>query len=338
MKLILSLLGINIVCLLGCASTKPRTEKTFFVNRTQVHMGTFVSVSLIDEQVAHADSVFSVFREVEDLLSSYKTDSEVARLNRDGGGEMSSLTEQCMVLALHVADQTNGHFDPTIGALTMGTYKFGTKQVRQPTGKEIEFAKTKIGYRKVRIDGSKITLSPGMKLDFGGIGKGFAVDMAANRLQAEGVNQAVIAASGDIRCLHACQAAIVHPKDGARKLASFMAATNELAISTSGVYENKGPGNTHHLISTDSGRPEQTFLSVSLLSQGGNALLDGLATGVSTMPQAKALEFLKRNPHYGYVLVTQKGEVIYNKRFLELVTDLKWESETDFKFREVAAH
>jgi len=299
-------------------------------------MGTFVSVSLPDDHLAHADSVFSVFREVDDHLSSYKASSEVSRLNRDGGGEMSSLTEQCLVLAMHVANETGGHFDPTLGALTLETYKFGSGKVRSPTTNEIEAARKRVGFGNAKMEGPRLHLASGMKLDLGGIGKGFAVDLAATRLRSEGVSEAVIAASGDIRCLHSCQAAIAHPRDAAKTLASFVAIGDELAISTSGTSENRGPGTIHHLLNAVTGRPAQEFLSVTLLSQGGNTLLDGMATGVSTMAQSGALAFLRRRPHLGYVLVTNQGEVLYNSRLKELVKELHWLTDGEFKLREIA--
>jgi thiamine biosynthesis lipoprotein len=326
-------LAVNV----SCGSAGKKSAGSFFVTRTQVHMGTFISVSIPDDQVAHVDSVFNVFREMDAYLSSYKDTAEIARINEAGGGELSSPTEQCLRLALFVAEDTDGYFDPTIGALTLDLYKFGRGGNRNPSAQEIAQARKKVGYQKMKIDGTQVKLAPGMKLDLGGIGKGFAVDAAAARLRSEGVNSAVIAASGDIRCLHACQTAIADPRDSAKKLAIFTAAGEEFSISTSGVSERRGPGDIHHLLEPATGRSQQTFLSVTLVSQGGNALLDGVATAVSLMPEAKALEYLKRRPHLGYVLVTRKNELLYNTRFQEAVTDLRWLNNTDFKIRHVAS-
>lgn len=331
------LVAVFLAATLGCASTAPKTEKSYFVTRTQVHMGTFISVSVPGEEVAHADSVFSVFKEVEGYLSSYRETAEVYRINKAGGGEMSSLTEQCLRLAVIVAEDTDGYFDPTLGALTLDLFKFGKGGDRPPSAAEIALARKKTGYQKLKFDGSRVSLAPGMKLDLGGIGKGFAVDEAAARLRSEGVNAAVIAASGDIRCLHPCQAAIADPRDASKQLASFVAAGDEFAVSTSGVSERRGPGDVHHLLTPGTGDPQRTFLSVTLVSQGGSALLDGLATAVSVMPQAKALEFLSRRSHLGYVLVTRDHEVLYNSRFQAAVSDLRWVNHGDFKIRHIAS-
>ena len=139
-------------------------------------MATPVTISLPALEQLHFSRAFEIFKIVDQQLSSYREDSDIARLNKAKTAEISPGTLKALKRALHLAEQTDGLFDPTIGALTLKVYGFGSGHPRIPTPREIEKAQKSVDYKKVLIQGSKVRIQADTHLDLGGMGKGYAVD------------------------------------------------------------------------------------------------------------------------------------------------------------------
>lgn len=291
-------------------------------------------MSLAPSDIKSADAAFQKMQEADQLLSIFKDDSEVSRLNRDGGGRLSPELSALLTRALSLSESTQGAFDVTIGALTLDAYGFATDHEKVPSDIETRATAKRGGYRNLRIHNQELNLPRGMKLDFGGIGKGYAVDRAASELHKREVEAGIVSASGDIRCLGPCLSGIAHPMDRERMLATFRTRFNNISLSTSGTSERKIKGTqTHHLLNPSTGTPANYFASVTLVGTVDNTLLDGLTTAVFVSGPT-AIKLLERYPEVGFVLVTPEGEVIYNQRFAELVTDLVWLAQADFRIRQ----
>lgn len=276
--------------------------------RTQVHMGTLISVRTADENLS--DAVFALFRDLDQRLSTYKSDSEISRLNRDYQAALSPIARNVLERSVEMNCLTHGAFDVTIGSLSHGAYHFGTDE-RLPEQGEIDRLRRFVGADRLRIEKVSIRVMPGTIIDLGGIAKGYAVDLACSMLERRGVREAVIAASGDIGCLGECDVVIADPFHPEGAIAHIYSTLPRFSISTSGNYERYIRTKEHnHLLDPKTGKSEQIFASVTLMGEGDNTMLDALSTAVAVMDEKKAVTLLESMPRIGYYLVRNDGRVI----------------------------
>ena len=151
--------------------------------RTQVMMGTYVTISLEKEQMEHSKAVFERLKKVEMALSSYDPQAEIYRLNHEHETEISPDTYEALQLSAHYYKQTNGYFDITIGSITKGLFHFGEDE-RIPSQKELLDAK--VDFKGLHFTKIKAWTDEGVKVDLGGMGKGFGVDKAVELLKRAG--------------------------------------------------------------------------------------------------------------------------------------------------------
>ncbi len=254
------------------------------------------------------DEVFELFARLDATLSTYKADSEISRLNASGALEVSDTTREILERSIEMSRLSEGVFDVTIGTLTHGAYRFG-KEERIPTIHQLREGVKHVGYRQLRLRGNYASLNAGSVIDLGGIGKGFAVDQSMDLLQKRGVQEAVVAASGDIGCIGACHVSITDPFKPQGIYKTLYSSWPRFAISTSGNYERYIKHKRYnHLLDPKTGDAEQLFASVTLYGSDDNTKLDALATAVAIMPLDKALALLKRE-NIGYVLMLNSGTI-----------------------------
>src|SRR5437773_2814639 len=148
-----------------------------------------------------ADAAFDEVHRLDRLLSNYKPDSEWSKVNRTAGvrpvklsAELFQLPSDCMAYSR----QSDGAFDITVGPL-MKVWGFYKGEGALPRPSEVTDALTRVGHRHVRLDAAARTIHfdrPGVELDPGGIGKGYAVDRMVEILKRTGVHIALVSASG----------------------------------------------------------------------------------------------------------------------------------------------
>lgn len=300
------------------------------IERVQYHMGTYARVLIYGGTNADADAAFLKIKELDELLSDYDPASEVSEISRMAGKapvKASRDTIGVLKEAVYVSEETDGAFDPTIGALTIGVYRFGKDGGRVPSDEEIARAKSLVNYRDLRIDRDEVYLErQGMMLDLGGIGKGYAVEAAVRTLKRRGIKKGMVSLSGDIKVFGDDVEMGIRDPNGEGTIASFHTGVGELAISTSGGYERViDPGGKayHHLLVPSTGKPGRDFLSVTVILDGDSALADAYATALFVMGKEKALSFLKKHPEVGVFTVLPGGEIYCNDRMKGLVRVLK---------------
>lgn len=289
-------------------------------------MGTYVRVSVIGGTDEDINAAFSRIRDLDNLLSDYKPDSQISQISRSSGKmsvEVSDEVKEVLQTALGVAEETKGVFDPTIGALTIGLYHFGRENARVPTDEEIDKAESLVDYRWVKMDGSRVFLEKeGMMLDLGGIEKGFAVDKAVEVLKKRGIKKGLVSISGDMRAFGGdWLIGIKHPREEGA-IVAFNTGGRDLAISTSGDYERyfEKDGKAHRdILNPKSTRSAGDFQSITVIMEGNNTLTDAYATSLFAMGKQKALEFLRNHPEIGAIIVFSNGELFYNDKFKKLV-------------------
>ena len=300
------------------------------IERVQYHMGTYARVYVHDGSHDDAGAAFETIKRLDLLLSDYNPDSQVSQISKMAGKAPVSVSPEVMEVlatAKRVAAETGGAFDPTIGAVTIGVYRFGREDAHPPDEDEITRAKSLVDYNSLVVkDDTAYLEKAGMMLDLGGIGKGYAADKAAEALKSRGIKEGMVALSGDMKIFgHDTEIGIRSPTGGP-PIASFRTGKGDLAVSTSGGYEriiDPGGKSYHHLIVPESGFPGRDFRSVTVVLAGDAALADAYATSLFTMGRQKALGFLDEHPEIGVFFVFSDGETFYNDAFTHIVKDPK---------------
>jgi thiamine biosynthesis lipoprotein len=260
-------------------------------------MGTQVELLLDAEPSAESEAAFAraerEFERLEALLSRFRPDSELSALNRSGaldaGDDLLIVTK----LAVEARERTGGRFDPTVhDALVAAGYDRTFDEVER----DGEASPARPCGGEVRIDGSRIELAPGFRLDLGGIAKGYAVDRACTLLAAAG--PCLVNAGGDLAGRGRLWPVGVETADGELTL-----GLEDGALATSGRDRRRWRRDgkeAHHLIDPATGTPaEGDLLRVTALA--------GTAADAEVL--AKAI-FLGAPAETPAVLVTTDGRTV----------------------------
>ncbi len=264
-----------------------------------------------------ADSVIAEVRRIEQKYSRYRKDSVISLINASAGKEAVVLDSETASL-LNYADacfrQSGGLFDISSGVLRRA-WNFGKKIL--PPVEEINKLLPMIGWGKVSWKSPKLFLpQEGMELDFGGIGKEYAVDRAAAILKEKGLVHSLINLAGDIRVSGSrsndspWSIGITDSRDGVRILGAVEMRSG--AIATSGDYERviEIAGKRYsHILNPKTGWPTEGLQSVSVIAD--SCLVAGSIT-TTAMLRGKNGEAYLREMGVPYVLVTSGGRISYS--------------------------
>lgn len=320
------LLILLVAVLFSCVNSRQNVP----IERVQYHMGTYARVQIKGGTNQDVEAAFKKIKELDNLLSDYKPDSEISEINNMAGQEAVKVDHQVvkvLEMAKKVASETDGKFDPTIGALTIGVYRFGRERGEPINIREVDKAKSLVNYRDMIIKGDNVLLKKkGMMIDLGGIGKGFAVEEAVKVLRERGVNSGIVSLSGDIKVFGESVDISIQNPYGEGTVAKFTAGKEDLAISTSGSYQrfvDLDGKRYHHLIAPETGRPESDFLSLTVVTDDSGAMADAYATALFIMGKDNTIDFISEHKDIGVFIVFSDGDIYYNKTFSFLVKDLK---------------
>jgi thiamine biosynthesis lipoprotein len=245
-------------------------------------MGTYVHVTLVTtDSVAtaqQAQAALAAFARVDSLMSNWTTTSEVARLNREAGTQTTVVhPEVATVLeaALAAWRASDGAFDITVEPLVrLWGFLGGAKRV--PSAAEAETALRRVGSRHLDFDASTRVLRfarEDVRIDLGGIAKGYAVDAAVRALKTMNVHDALVDISGNMYAVgrpprrEEWSIGIRDPRDRVPYFGRLRLL--EQGISTSGKYEQfvAGDGRTYgHIIDPRSGRTADGLIAVTVLA------------------------------------------------------------------------
>ena len=289
------------------------------LSRTKVGMGTFITLSLEEKNKNSIEEGFSIMKDVELALSSYDITAQIYKLNHNKKTDINQYTYEALSLSKKYYEQTNGYFDITVGSITEDLYRFGRNE-RVPHAKELEDAH--VNFKGLFFNIKEASLRENIKVDLGGMGKGFGVDKVSDYFKSKNITKAVIAASGDIRCLDECHIDVQNPH-AENYLASFDTLNKETGVSTSGNYQRYVESTeNNHLINPKQKKPAQNFISITLISHMPSSDLDAYATATSVMPKEKTYIFLESMP-IAYIILESDGKLIVSKNINEFVKNLK---------------
>ena len=296
-------------------------------------MGTEVSIHLwSDDPEAGREALEEVFQEaarIDRLMSTYKDKSEISKINRDAAqGEVAAGSELFGLIqrSLDISVLTRGAFDITYDSV--GQY-YDFRSGQRPDRETVESERQHIDYRLVKLDQVRSTvhfLEPGVRINLGGIAKGYVVERGIDILRGRGVQNAIVTAGGDSRLLgdrrgRPWMVGIRDPrKDG--EVAISVPLADE-AISTSGDYERyfeEGGVRYHHIIQPSTGEPASGVRSATVF--GPDAVItDALSTSVFVMGVERGLTLIGSLPDYESIVIDDEGRVFYSDGLMQPASD-----------------
>jgi thiamine biosynthesis lipoprotein len=291
--------------------------------KTKPLMDTLVTVTVVADSDKKADSAiekaFSAIERFGDKIDFFKETSELSAINRNAGiaaVKVSPETLGVIEQAVYVAEKSDGAFDPTVGP-EIGLWDFA-KKIR-PSDEEIKKNLPLVGYRNIVIDKKKSTVflkEKGMKIDLGGIAKGYAADLAVDVLRRDGISAGIVANAGDISTFglkpdgKRWNVGIKNPRQkGEADELIAKAALSDKSISTSGDYEryfiSEGK-RYHHLLDPRTGYPAGLSRSVTIITDRA-AFTDAFATAVFVLGPDKGMKLLRETGMDGIIIDTDGG-------------------------------
>lgn len=296
--------------------------------RTTTLMGSKFDITLVAQDSLTAehyiDTVIAEITRIENLISEWKPESEISKVNKNAGihpitvsREVFELTER----AIHYSQITDGAFDISFAAM-YNIWKFDGSMEEIPSPEMVKKSVEKVGYQNILLDSLESTVflkQEGMKIGFGSIGKGYAADRGKVIMLERGVQAGIVNASGDM-CVWGEQPdgkdwviGITNPFKPSKIIKKI--PLKDGAITTSGSYEHYIELNGKkysHIINPVTGYPARGLCSVTVF--GPNAeMANALSTSLMVLGTEAGLELIKKYTAYRCILITDKGKVVISK-------------------------
>lgn len=303
----------------------PKTRSLQVFKRGMRLMGNHFEISVVatnqqwaDERI---DEGVAEIQRIERLLTTFDENSQTNLINRHAGIKPIKVEAEVFGLiqrANRISALTQGAFDISYGSLDKRFWNFDTTMTSLPDPKIAKASVKKINYRNILLDtegGTVYLKNDGMRIGFGGIGKGYAADMAKKILQSKGVTSGIVNASGDLITWGTQPngaAWTVGVADPNRRDDTFsMLEVSDMAVATSGNYEKYALINGKrysHTIDPRTGFPVSGIKSVTILCPYAE-LADALATPVMVMGAKAGLAFINQMPHIGCIIIDDDNKL-----------------------------
>ncbi|MES2220171.1 MAG: FAD:protein FMN transferase [Acidobacteriota bacterium] len=261
------------------------------------------------------DHAFQEIDRLEDLMSIYKPESELSRLNRSAHRQAQSVSPdlyQVILQSLHYSELSDGAFDVTAGPLAERWKAVGRGE-QPPTASEEASLRRGVGYRQVELippNGIRFH-SASVAVDLGAIGKGYAVDRAASVLRSFGIECALMNSGGStffgIGAPPSKAGWLVHLCDPSSQIAPHV-LLHQNSVSTSQQTRPSllGMSSFGHIIDTVAGEPLKSAAAVSVVSKSATAS-DALSTALLVMGPEKGRELVKKVANMAAVWISAEG-------------------------------
>jgi thiamine biosynthesis lipoprotein len=289
-------------------------------------MGTFARIIAVaaDRKTAEKciETAFEQQRRVEVLMSYHREDSELNFINAtayEGPVKISEPTFEVLQRALGFSKLTGGAFDVTVGPL-VDLWHLAGEANSVPTDVELAEVKSKVGWDKVILDANEMTVCfavEGMKLDLGGIAKGYAIDKSVEAMKDNGALGGMVDIGGDIRCFgkpargeKSWLIGLQDPSDTTSDLGfskpMLILKLDSGSVATSGDYRRFVIINGKkysHIINLKAECSSDELASVTIISKDAVSA-DALATAVSAMGVEKGLTLIEELSEAEAILIT----------------------------------
>ena len=253
------------------------------------------------------DKAFAELSRIEELASTHLEDSEISKINRLAFSQpvkVSDTTFEILQTAVDYGRLTSGAFDISVGPL-VELWQRAAEANQTPPNEELQNAFGKIGFDKIRLDPENKTVRlgvEGMKLDLGGIAKGYAVDQAVAALKDAGAVGGMVDVGGNIRCFGTPADGKKHwliglqdPNLSGKDQVLFVLELGDAAVATSGDYrrfvvvQNRRHS---HIIDPRTGQSATGLSSASVITEKA-VDADALATAVNVLGAEEGLKLIE---------------------------------------------
>lgn len=282
-----------------------------------------VSVCTQDETFAHIciDAAVAEVRRIEALLTTFDSSSQTNAINEAAGIAPVRVDQEVFDLvarSLRISKLTQGAFDITYGSIDKRLWNFDTSMTALPDAALARASVRLIDYRNVLLDADACTVflkHAGMRIGFGGIGKGYAADRAKKILLDMGVQSGVVNAAGDLTAWglqpsgQSWTIGIADPDNSTHPFSQF--AISNMAVATSGHYEKYaviGGKKYGHTIDPATGLPVAGIKSVTVICPAAE-LADALTTPLMVMGIPVALNLVNQMKQVACVMIDDDNNI-----------------------------
>ncbi len=311
------------------------------VERTWLSMGTFASVSTSASDASNIgeaqELVASEFARLEQLWSNYIEESEVSKLNAGSGYPriVSKETADLLLMAKEYSQASAGCFDSTVGPLVELWGIGASREFTIPSDDAIAEALLQCGSESIECKGDTAMLRiEGMAFDSGGIAKGLAVDICAEKLREAGFVDHMVNLGGNMRCYGSAR-----NDDGWRvgvrnpfakgELLGVLTLTDGIAVATSGNYERfvtKDGKRYAHIIDPRTGRPVEGMAGVTVIAPTA-VQADALSTALFVAGVEGSSEMLAKYPAAEVIFIEDSKPIVLKvsagiEKYLEVNADV----------------
>ncbi|NMH24684.1 FAD:protein FMN transferase [Flavobacterium solisilvae] len=291
-------------------------------------MGNQFEFTVITANENEAEKLFEVaiteIQRIEKLLTTFSNDSITAKINEMAGIQAVEVDDEVFQLikrAQFISKITQGAFDISYGSLDKKFWNFDLQMTSLPNPNEAKKSVALINYENIILDETNQTVflkNKGMRIGFGGIGKGYAAEMAKKKLIEANVESGIVNASGDLSAWGFQENGepwTIGIADPNQKNAIFSAfkITNR-AVATSGNYEKFVIINNKkysHTIDPKTGYPVSGIKSVTILAENAE-IADALATPVTVMGIEIGLDFINQLKNIGCIIIDDNNKTYFS--------------------------
>ena len=296
-------------------------------------MGNHFEITVVANDETWANEKIQIgvneIKRIEKLLTTYNNESETNLINANAGIKPTKVSAEIIELierANRISSVTQGAFDISYGSIDKNLWNFDSSMTSLPSKEQAKENVQLINYKNILINKEAQTIflkEKGMRIGFGGIGKGYAAEMAKNKMKAAGVQSGVVNASGDLTTWGAQPSGekwtigIVHP-EFKNDIFSYM-NISDLAVATSGNYEKfiiiEGKKYSH-TINPKTGLPIRGIKSVTIISSNAE-IADAMATPVMIMGTTAGLDMINQINNIEAIIIDDDN-VLYTSKNIQL--------------------
>lgn len=330
-KMATTVLALTSCFLTACA--EQNNDRTAYrdepIRKSVFAMNTYNTFTVYDDVSGTVlESVEEQLKELESLWSVTDDKSEIYAVNQSGGQSVtvSDSTADLLRFSLEMSKRTNGNFDISIYPF-LTAWGFTTESKQVPTDEQIAQLMPYVGFDKVSLSENTVTLLPGMKIDLGGVAKGYACDLVTGTLKSKSVTSAIISLGGNLGIIGSkpdgsdWKISVMHPENSD---SLGLLALSDVSVVTSGAYEryfeDEDGKKYGHILNPSTGKPAESGLTSITVIGKESKVCDALATAFFVMGLSGAEEYFREYGDIDFLLLMENGEIYLTEGLKEKFT------------------
>ncbi len=306
-----------------------KPDPALLIKRVLKLMGNRFEISIHSDDKVWAeeciDEAIPEIKRIEKLLTTFSEDSQTNDINRNAGIRPVKVDREVFDLigrSLKISELTQGAFDISYGSIDKSLWNFDENMTSLPDPQLARDSVRLINYRNLVLDENNCTVflkEKGMRIGFGGIGKGYAADMARKHMQSKGVESGIVNAAGDLITWgnqpdgQPWTIGIADPDQ--RQVPFSTLNISNMAVATSGNYEKYViiDGKKYsHTIDPATGLPVSGIKSVSVICPSAE-LADAMATPIMVMGIRVGIDLINQLNNIACIIVDESNKIHFSK-------------------------